>query len=52
MDRDGTASFTRGGWTNIMAAHYAEHLPPLAFGDGVVAVFHRARQIVEALIAS
>ncbi len=30
MDWDGTTSLSRGGWADIMAALYAEHLPPLA----------------------
>ena len=29
MDWDGTTSLTRGGWADIMAVLYAEHLPPL-----------------------
>ncbi len=33
MDWDGTTSLTRGGWADIMAALYAEHLPPLAGED-------------------
>lgn len=30
MDWDGTTSLSRGGWANIMATLYAEHLPKLA----------------------
>ncbi len=30
MDWDGTTSLTRGGWADIMAELYAEHLPRLA----------------------
>src|SRR5438270_798571 len=30
MDWDGTTSLSRGGWADIMAALYAEHLPMLA----------------------
>ena len=30
MDWDGTTSLTRGGWADIMAVLYAEHLPPVA----------------------
>ena len=33
MDWDGTTSLTRGGWADIMAALYAEHLPPLVGED-------------------
>ena len=29
MDWDGTTSLTRGGWADIMAVLYAEHLPQL-----------------------
>ena len=30
MDWDGTTSLTRGGWADMMAALYAEHLPHVA----------------------
>jgi len=30
MDWDGTTSLSRGGWADIMASLYAEHLPPVA----------------------
>ncbi len=33
MDWDGTTSLTRGGWADIMARLYAEHLPPFAGED-------------------
>ena len=35
MDWDGTTSLSRGGWADIMAGLYAEHLPPLADEDKV-----------------
>ena len=33
MDWDGTTSLSRGGWADIMAVLYAEHLPPIAGED-------------------
>ena len=35
MDWDGTTSLSRGGWADIMAGLYAEHLPPLGDEDAV-----------------
>ena len=36
MDWDGTTSLTRGGWAEIMAGLYAEHLPEIAGENDVV----------------
>ena len=36
MDWDGTTSLSRGGWADIMAGIYAEHLPEIAGENDVV----------------
>ena len=48
MDWDGTTSLTRGGWADIMATLYAEHLPPIA-GESEAARRKFAREELMAL---